>query len=391
MNERYMATSARPSRASAALSTLLLAPLMFGALLDARAGGTGQCTAQDFAKAVDAAGAGLRKVNAENAPALQDKMRQLKVKKGWKDADFEQKAYDHLHDRRIADFDAQANELLVNIDGLGRPPEGSTGDCARLAELKAAGSELLAVMKAKTAYTVAKLDKELGQSTATLAAPAPPANPQPGSTPAPTAPAAPSPAGSPPDGTGWTATVDPAPAGGSAQASLDPRVLFESPETDGYTIEEIKEATRGVFGAISTNLAAVIEHAFANSGRPSAYILGQEGGGAFLAGLRYGEGTLYLRQGGSSKVYWHGPSVGYDFGAAGSRTLFLVYRLREREGLFRRFTGIDGSAYLVGGVGLTYLQGGDVIMAPIRSGLGLRLGANIGYLRFSPKPTWNPF
>ncbi len=120
-------------------------------------------------------------------------------------------------------------------------------------------------------------------------------------------------------------------------------------------------------------------------------MLGTEGGGAFLAGVRYGSGTLYLRAGGTEKVYWHGPSIGSDFGAEGSRTLFLIYRLREPAGLYRDFTGIDGTAYLVGGVGITFLKGGEVIMAPIRSGLGLRLGASIGYVRFTPRPTWNPF
>jgi hypothetical protein len=98
-----------------------------------------------------------------------------------------------------------------------------------------------------------------------------------------------------------------------------------------------------------------------------------------------------MRTGGERPVYWHGPSLGYDFGAEGSRTMFLIYRLADPEALFRSFTGIDGSAYLVGGVGITFLKGGDVIMAPIRSGLGLRLGANVGYVRFTPKATWNPF
>ena len=164
-------------------------------------------------------------------------------------------------------------------------------------------------------------------------------------------------------------------------------------EDEGYTIDEIREATRGFFGTISTNLGSVIEYAFSKSGRPTAYILGQEGGGAFLAGLRYGDGTLYRRSGGTQteKVYWHGPSLGYDVGAEGSRTLFLIYKMHEPGDLYRTFSGIDGSAYVVGGVGLTLLKGGPVLMAPIRTGIGLRLGANLGYLRFTPHPTWNPF
>ncbi|AHB48620.1 hypothetical protein W911_09805 [Hyphomicrobium nitrativorans NL23] len=159
----------------------------------------------------------------------------------------------------------------------------------------------------------------------------------------------------------------------------------------GYSIDEIREVSRGFFGTISTSLASVIEYAFQQSGRPTAYVLGSEGGAAFLAGLRYGEGTLYHRSGARQQVYWHGPSIGYDIGGDGSRTLFLIYSLEEPEALFRRFTGVDGSAYLVGGVGMTLLRGGNVTMAPIRSGLGLRLGASIGYVRFTPRPTWNPF
>jgi hypothetical protein len=162
-------------------------------------------------------------------------------------------------------------------------------------------------------------------------------------------------------------------------------------QEQGYTIDEIREATKGFFGTISTSLASVIEHTFSSAGRPTAYVLGNEGGGAFLAGLRYGSGTLFLRSGGKHKVYWHGPSIGSDIGAEGARTLYLIYRLKEPEGLFRRFVGIDGTAFVVGGVGVTLLKGGDVIMAPIRSGVGLRLGASIGYVRFTPSPTWNPF
>lgn len=162
-------------------------------------------------------------------------------------------------------------------------------------------------------------------------------------------------------------------------------------EASGYTIDEIRLATKGFFGTISTNLASVIEHAFKNWGRPTGYILGNEGGGAFLAGLRYGKGTLYPRYGEQQPIYWHGPSLGYDFGAAGSRTLILVYAMQQPSDIYRMFTGIDGSAYLVGGVGLTVLSGGSVVMTPIRSGLGLRLGANVGYLRFTSEPTWNPF
>jgi hypothetical protein len=162
-------------------------------------------------------------------------------------------------------------------------------------------------------------------------------------------------------------------------------------EEEGYSIDEILAASAGFFGKVSANLGAVIEHLFKKSGRPAGYILGTEGGGAFLAGLRYGKGTLYVRAGSTEKIYWHGPSLGTDVGADGSKTLFLIYRLKSSKDIYASFAGVDGSAYFVGGVGATLVTNGSVIVAPIRSGVGLRLGANIGYIRFTPTATWNPF
>ena len=159
----------------------------------------------------------------------------------------------------------------------------------------------------------------------------------------------------------------------------------------GFSIDEINGAGHRFFGKITGGLASVIEYAFQRSGRPNGYILGEEGGGAFIAGLRYGEGTLYTRDAGTHRVYWQGPSIGYDFGAEGSKTMILVYNLRSPQDMYRTFGGVDGSAYLVGGVGITYLQSDHIVLAPIRSGLGLRLGANVGYLKYTQRPTWNPF
>ena len=135
----------------------------------------------------------------------------------------------------------------------------------------------------------------------------------------------------------------------------------------------------------------MIDYAFTKYGKPSGYIIGSEGGGAFLAGLRYGDGNLVTKLAGERKVYWQGPSVGYDFGAAGSQVMFLVYNVTDAEQLYSRFAGVDGSAYLVGGVGITFLKKGPIVLAPIRTGLGLRIGANIGYLKFTPTPSLNPF
>ena len=114
-------------------------------------------------------------------------------------------------------------------------------------------------------------------------------------------------------------------------------------------------------------------------------------GGAFVAGLRYGEGRLYTKRFGARRIYWQGPTVGYDFGGEGSRTMVLVYNMRHPSDVFRRFAGVQGSAYVIGGVGVQLLKHGHVTLAPIQSGVGLRLGANIGYLKYTRRPTWNPF
>ncbi len=158
-----------------------------------------------------------------------------------------------------------------------------------------------------------------------------------------------------------------------------------------FSIDEINNAGHRFFGSVSRDLAKVIQYAFRKQGEPNGYILGEEASGAFVAGLRYGEGTLYTKDAGAHKVYWQGPSLGYDFGAEGSKVMVLVYNLRSPNDIYQTFSGIDGSAYLVGGVGITFLTKNDISLAPIRSGIGLRLGANIGYLKYTRAPTWNPF
>ena len=120
-------------------------------------------------------------------------------------------------------------------------------------------------------------------------------------------------------------------------------------------------------------------------------MLGEEGAGAFFGGLRYGEGVRYTKNAGDRRVFWEGPSIGFDTGGEGARTMMLVYNLPSTDAIYQRFAGIDGSAYFIGGFGMTALTADNVILVPIRSGVGLRLGANIGYLKFTPKATWNPF
>jgi hypothetical protein len=158
-----------------------------------------------------------------------------------------------------------------------------------------------------------------------------------------------------------------------------------------YSIAEIQEAGRGIFGTITAQFAGAINYAFQNFGQPNAYITGSEGGAAILAGLRYGKGLLHLKTAPPSDIYWQGPSVGYDLGAEGSNALFLVYNLDDPYRIYGRFTGIGGAAYVAGGVGLNVLGKGNMVMVPIRSGVGLRLGANLAYLKFTERQTWNPF
>jgi hypothetical protein len=159
----------------------------------------------------------------------------------------------------------------------------------------------------------------------------------------------------------------------------------------GFTPGELVNAGHQFFGTVSRGLASIIEAAVSRWGQPNGYVLGEEAGGAFFGGLRYGEGMLYTKNAGDLKVFWQGPTLGWDFGGDGARTMMLVYNLPATEAIYQRFAGIDGSAYLIGGFGMTALTASDIVLVPIRSGVGLRLGANLGYLKFTPVSTWNPF
>src|SRR5579862_6317961 len=158
-----------------------------------------------------------------------------------------------------------------------------------------------------------------------------------------------------------------------------------------FSVDELIEAGHHFFGGVSRGLAMVMQKAFSQWGEPNGYILGEEGSGAFVGGLRYGDGTLYTKNAGDLRVFWEGPSIGFDAGADGARTMMLVYNLPATRAIFDRFGGINGSAYFIGGFGMTALTANNVVLVPIRSGVGLRLGANLGYLKFTDHPTWNPF
>ena len=413
------------------------------------------CTRDTLRRVVDEAGARLCVLTAEKPPRLMSALRRLKEKRGWTGPEGDEKATSVISDQRTAELDSKAATLLARIDELSETSgSGGEPDCSRLAELEATSLELQATVRTKSQHILSRLEQEAGESPQVSSAPpaadprAPILPPQPAAplrpavpegkdatpqkppatvskdvlppvkeAPAPSVPAprtpptphreanaqpavrAPLPApaiAKPPAGpvSGWSTetrdrpTGDPA-SGAVGQPSGLPPIAQEP--ASGFSREQIAEASRGFFGTISGGLANVIEHAFSTLGKPTGYVLGSEGGGAFIAGLRYGKGTLFLVDGSSREVHWHGPSIGYDFGASGSKTMFLVYNLRRDIDIFTGYSGIDGSAYLVGGVGMTVLTDGKVVMAPIRSGLGVRLGANIGYIRFTARPTWNPF
>lgn len=162
-------------------------------------------------------------------------------------------------------------------------------------------------------------------------------------------------------------------------------------DPNSYNSNDLVESGHQFFGSASRGLALAIQEAVRRWGEPNGYILGQEASGAFFGGLRYGEGKLFTRNAGERRIFWQGPSLGFDVGGEGARTMMLVYNLPSTNALYRRFVGIDGSAYLVGGFGVTAAKADEMVVVPIRTGVGARLGVNMGYLKFTAEPTWNPF
>ncbi|KQT58611.1 hypothetical protein ASG52_20980 [Methylobacterium sp. Leaf456] len=180
-------------------------------------------------------------------------------------------------------------------------------------------------------------------------------------------------------------------AAGLIAAAVPAGAVDDMGRPESFRAAEVVENGHRFFGSVSRGLALTIEEATRRWGEPNGYILGQEASGAFVGGLRYGEGTLYTRNAGQRRIYWQGPTLGFDVGGDGARTMMLVYNLPAVAGLYRRFGGVDGSAYFIGGFGMTAVTDGGVVVVPIRSGVGARLGINVGYLKFTSRPTWNPF
>ena len=161
--------------------------------------------------------------------------------------------------------------------------------------------------------------------------------------------------------------------------------------SDTYSGEELIETGGAFFGSVAQGLASLVERAVSQFGLPNGYILGEEASGAIFVGGRFGEGTLYTRNQGDYPLFWQGPSIGFDVGGDGSKVMMLVYNLNTTNDIFSRFPGVDGSAYVVGGLAMSVMKSDAVVVIPIRSGVGLRAGLNVGYLKFTEQPTWNPF
>ncbi len=367
------------------------------------------CKAEDLFAVVDRTGQRLREINAAGQPRLRAKLQELAQKNGWADGDIETKGQAAIEDDVIRGLDSRAAELLGDIDRLADVQPDDTTICQRLDEARTKSAQLVEVTQQRSTHALARIDLALKPASEATPPPAPSAAGQTTAADASSRPVAPPPRPKAGPAPSWdTRTVESRPAvpRGADPRTADARTVRDhtpapaplealppppDPGALGYSPDEINAAGRGVFGSISAGLASVIDYAFQRYGRPTGYILGDEGGGAFFAGLRYGQGRLVTKSQGERRVYWQGPSAGFDFGVAGSQVMFLVYSLEDQEQMFQRFTGVDGSAYLVGGVGITFMKRGKVILAPIRTGLGFRVGANLGYLKFTPNPSLNPF
>jgi hypothetical protein len=171
----------------------------------------------------------------------------------------------------------------------------------------------------------------------------------------------------------------------------DDRDTGRPPKAETYSRDEIVNSVSDFLGVTAEAAGGAVERVFKNNGRPTAYIAGEEGSGAIVAGARYGRGMLYMKGREATEVFWRGPSVGWDFGGNASRVFTLCYMLDDPRDIFQRFPGVEGSAYFIGGLGVNYQRTDEIVLAPIRAGVGFRLGANIGYLAYSRKRNYIPF
>ena len=376
-------------RSTKGLLRLVFAGLLLAAFLIVTASNGARaatCSKDDFGAAVDEAGQRLRQLNDEQAPKIAKALNLLKTSYGWTDEEMNRQGQTLAQDARTAALDEEANGILSEIDTIAdQAANAASPDCRALAVLRDKTDRLIATIGAKWSYSFERMEaariaakSEAGQAVPdnTVVSGEPAKSKVAVAQSTPRIPEA------------WTTSAEP------NVAYNDPPVetakVVPLPPTASFSIDQIQGASKGFFGIVSKGLAGALEQAFQKFGRPNGYILGNDGGGSFLAGLRYGKGRLQTPLG-SYQVFWHGPSIGLDFGAEGSKTMMLVYNLDKPADIISEFSGIGGSAYVVGGVGMTYLGNGRIVIAPIRSGIGLRLGASLGYLKFTTKQTWLPF
>jgi len=191
--------------------------------------------------------------------------------------------------------------------------------------------------------------------------------------------------------TGDQQTSEAPPVDGTATSADGSATTVAAAPGATYKKDDLIGAAEGVFGKGAQGLAGLIEDILKKQGEPNAYIVGREAGGALVLGVRYGSGTLHHKIEGELPAYWTGPSIGFDAGANAGNTFVLVYNLFDSEDLYKRYPAGEGAAYLVGGFNASYLRRGDVVLIPIRVGVGARLGVNAGYMKFRKKQNWVPF
>ena len=184
---------------------------------------------------------------------------------------------------------------------------------------------------------------------------------------------------------------EPAPSAADDAATAPSTTTATTTAIPTYKRDDVIGAAEGVFGKGAAGLAGIVERILKDQGEPNAYIAGREVSGAFVVGLRYGSGTLKHKVEGERPVYWTGPSIGFDVGGDATKVFTLVYNLHDSQELYRRYPQAEGRAYFVGGFSATYLRRGDIVLIPVRLGVGMRLGANLGYMSFSEKSKWLPF
>lgn len=184
---------------------------------------------------------------------------------------------------------------------------------------------------------------------------------------------------------------DPGPSQGPAGPTPGQPSYRPAGRAETYSTDELVNAVSDFFGVTAESAGALVERVFKENGRPTAYIAGEEASGAISIGLRYGRGLLYMKSQPTLEVFWQGPSIGWDVGGNGSRVFTLCYDLQYPDAIFRRFPGVEGTAYMIGGMGVNYQRAEGITLAPIRAGVGVRLGANIGYLSYSRKRRILPF